>query len=688
MSHEPATNSHSYRPDIDGLRAIAVLSVLAFHAFPARLPGGFAGVDVFFVISGFLIGRIILQALEQDRFSFVDFYERRIRRIFPALIVLIAAALTFGWFALLSDEYDRLGRHAVGNGAFFANVIFYREAGYFDDAELKPLLHLWSLSIEEQFYLLWPLLLYSVRRSRIGALVLPLGMVAASFAWNLHGIGHDVPATFFLLPTRLWEMAAGTVLAQLFMRPWFASGLAPWSDALSISGLALVSVAFFALSPATAYPGAWALLPVGGAVLLIAAGPGAWVNRLVLTRPLMVGIGLISYPLYLWHWPLLSFAQIIQSEHLGRIVRVVLLAAAFALAWATYRFIEHPIRHRKGHAWPVSLVALGAVLTAAGYLVSASHGWPSREREARVVAPNATVTFDPAGQRSCRSHFPFAELCVTSAADAGQSSMILLGDSHAGALYGGLARGLRGQQGLLLLGGEGVAPLLDFASMSSRTLPSLHKQMDSTDRILQYAASAPQVRTVILAFRSALYESGRGFHDEGADRQVYWKGQRSETGSAFRGALRETLELLAGSGKRVVFVVDVPELGFDPRSCLDYRPLSFLRHLRSPCAVPRAEVDARTAAYKDALSAIRREIPQVEVFDPTPLLCDATSCWALRNGRLLYRDDDHLSDVGADLIGGELARALQARGSATPEMESVFLTSPPQTALRASGVAP
>jgi len=302
------SSPNAYRPDVDGLRAIAVLSVLAFHAFPRAAPGGFAGVDVFFVISGFLISGILFEALRAGHFSFIDFYRRRVRRIFPALILVLAASLGLGWMLLLPDEYRLLGKHALAGAGFLSNIALWREAGYFAPAaEVTPLLHLWSLGVEEQYYLVWPLLLaFFAGRPRALPWMI-VGLAAVSFALNVWLTPRAPSAAFYLPLTRFWELMAGSALAY---HVHYGSPGRRMADAKAAAGLALVAAGIALLSAGRAFPGWWALAPVVGSSLLIAAGPAAWINRRLLSNPVMVYIGLISYPLYLWHWPLLVYARI------------------------------------------------------------------------------------------------------------------------------------------------------------------------------------------------------------------------------------------------------------------------------------------------------------------------------------------------------------------------------------------
>ncbi|MCA0450506.1 MAG: acyltransferase, partial [Proteobacteria bacterium] len=340
--------SPKYRPDIDGLRAVAVLAVIAFHASPQRITGGFVGVDVFFVISGFLISTVVYENLAEDRFSLTEFYARRIRRIFPALILVLGSCSAMGWIALFADEYAQLGRHIAAGAGFASNFMLWSESGYFDNAATaKPLLHLWSLGIEEQFYIVWPALVLFAWRRRFSILVLIAICAAASFYWNAANIGHDAIAVFYSPLTRAWELLCGSFLAWLSfkdcrIRKTTIANLA------STTGTALVIGAIFLLDKNQPFPGFWAVLPVLGACLIVAAGPDAWINRNVLGWRPVVWIGLISFPLYLWHWPLLSFPRIVNQADPTLSVRIALVAASFLLAWLTYRFLELPIRASGG----------------------------------------------------------------------------------------------------------------------------------------------------------------------------------------------------------------------------------------------------------------------------------------------------------------------------------------------------
>ena len=343
-----------YRPDIDGLRAVAIAAVFIFHATPHLLRGGFVGVDVFFVISGFLIIRIILEGLETSKFSLAGFYARRVRRIFPALICVLGAIWALGWHFMLPEDFQELGKQIVAGAAFSSNLLTYSQVGYFDaPAITKPLLHLWSLGVEEQFYLVTPLALIALARRRI-SMPLALGATAAaSFAFNIALVRYDQEAAFYLPFTRFWELLVGGGLAYAALHlPKRLLRLEHW--AVSLVGMLLIGGSAL-VTPFTMFPGWWAVPPVLGSALVIAAGPRTAVNR-VLASPPAVAIELISYPLYLWHWPLLVLMREEFPNLHGEFF--ILLAVSLTLAAATYFLVERPVR-----AFRLRPLAVGAITT-------------------------------------------------------------------------------------------------------------------------------------------------------------------------------------------------------------------------------------------------------------------------------------------------------------------------------------
>lgn len=435
----------NYRADVDGLRAVAILLVLWFHAFPETMPGGFIGVDVFFVISGFLITGIFLRGVEKGTFSFAHFYAQRARRLLPALMVVLPASLAAGWHWLWPQEYTQLATHAAAAATFVLNIQLWTEAGYFDAAtELKPLMHLWSLGIEEQFYLIYPCLLWFGWRLRRNPLIVILAVVLLSFTANLWLLQRDPAGAFFLPHTRFWELGLGGLLA------WWRHTRAPtteapkmWRQLLPWLGLTSIGAGAAILHPGTPYPGTAALLPVAGSLALILAGPHTWVNRHLLGSRPMVLVGLISYPLYLWHWPILSFARIVHTETPDAAVRWAAVALSFVLAWLTFRYVETPVRFGTRRVFKLAAVVATVCLTAlTAWLLRASDGasWRLPAEAAGILS----YRYDyQAGYRegTCflRPEQPPGEFaqCPDSWA-APDATWLLWGDSHAAHLIPGV----------------------------------------------------------------------------------------------------------------------------------------------------------------------------------------------------------------------------------------------------------
>ncbi|OCK57803.1 acyltransferase family protein [Bradyrhizobium sp. LMTR 3] len=431
--------SPKYRPDVDGLRAIAVMLVLNFHAFPDAMPGGFIGVDVFFVISGFLITGIVARELELGRFGLIEFYNRRIRRIFPALIVVLSATLVLGWFWMLPSAFAQLGSDSFASAAFLANIALLLQSGYFDvESARKPLLHLWSLGIEEQFYLFWPLLLMLAARLRMSIMAVAAVLGIGSFLLNVALIDSNPVATFYLPFTRAFELLTGAALAYGWNRVGHSVKASDWRAWI---GVTLIAAAAVILDGHRAFPGWWAVLPVAGTALLLSS-PAAWVNRALLASPPMVWIGLISYPLYLWHWPLLVFGGIIKFGPLTLPERELILLASALLAWGTYRFVEMPIRF--GVPSRRKMFGLGAgmaMIAVAGIAVIWGRGFDFRlPPEIRALANVATESFKWRFHEcllDLSREMTFADTCV----EHDRRPLVLIwGDSTAGALLPGLRK--------------------------------------------------------------------------------------------------------------------------------------------------------------------------------------------------------------------------------------------------------
>ena len=464
-----------------------MLAVVGFHAFPNVVKGGFVGVDIFFVISGFLITGILQKTLQNKELAHGDlmfwpfiakFYQRRVARIFPALLVVLFASLILGWLLLLPAEFKTLGKHMLAGAGFAANVVFWQEAGYFDAAaETKTLLHLWSLAVEEQFYLLWPVLLWAAWRMRLKTVWVVVLLLIASFAWNVLKIHSQPVATFYLPFSRFWELLAGALLAVLAINPTDIDASKPSKktselvqNLKSIAGLLLIAGAIYLLTKDKRFPGWWAVLPVLGSYLVISAGQQAWFNRMVLSNRAMVSIGLVSYPLYLWHWPLLAFLRGVQMEPPTASMVWAVVAMSFILAYLTYWLIEKPLRFgvwwREKVAVKTALLILGLLILAAiGYVVYAKNGLSSRfptqlrtllEHDYDYGESNGHCMVGIGGNQS-----QLPPHCYTKN-PAYKTSVALWGDSFTWHIAAALnKRGKPQNIGFNLIASAGCAPILD-----------------------------------------------------------------------------------------------------------------------------------------------------------------------------------------------------------------------------------
>jgi peptidoglycan/LPS O-acetylase OafA/YrhL len=455
------SNRVKYRPDVDGLRAIAILSVVGFHFFPTTVRGGFIGVDIFFVISGFLISNIIFESIDRNEFSFWNFYSRRIRRIFPALLTVLAANFLLGWFLLLPEEYAQLGKHIAGGAAFVSNFVLWDESGYFSSAaETKPLLHLWSLGIEEQFYIFYPLLIWLSWKLRLSLIAITTIVAAGSFALTVSTLTSDPVATFYAPQTRFWELTVGSMLAhamlcrhkvtytdaarltkyrRLFKQLGVIRGMA-LSNMLSIFGAVLLCGGLILITQETPFPGFWALLPTIGTALIISAGQGAWINRRVLSSPPLVWVGLISFPLYLWHWTLLSFARIAEGKDPGLEIKLWSIVSCIALSWLSYKVIEQNLRFGELQRLKTNvLLCLMVVVCFVGHYTFAHKGlsfrFPTMQELSQFDFDYRPVYRE--GTCFLRPEQDYRSFALCEQRESSKGKAVLWGDSHAAHLYPG-----------------------------------------------------------------------------------------------------------------------------------------------------------------------------------------------------------------------------------------------------------
>ena len=666
----PKIPDEKYRPDIDGLRAIAILPVILFHAFPNMLPGGFIGVDVFFVISGFLITGIILNEYQEERFSIFRFYSRRIRRIFPVLSVVLITILFVGWETFLPDELSMLGKHIAYSVAFLFNFSLLSEIGYFDiSSDLKPLLHLWSLAIEEQFYLIWPLLLLISLKRKLNLFIVFMILILFSFIIDVYFVKHNLDWAFFLPQSRFWELLAGAFLAWLVndKKIIYFFSLQPANNLLfknnlknilSVIGFLFIIVAVI-FTDKYFFPGWWALLPVVGSCLIIASGPKAWINRNILSQKILVNIGLISFSLYLWHWPLLSWAQIMNGGVQPSVsIQCIIIALSFLLSLFSYQFIEQPFRFRfRSNMVPFVFVLLMTSIGITGVIIYYGEGFPDRSNIAPLKRQFEQYKPVPIGvpYKTCPDKYPELRYCFLYAGPDIPVRAILIGDSHAGNLYQGFNKEyLKSGTSLALLANLGCPPFVGVRRLLGiRRIPRSCFKLYS--EILPLFLKKYDIRDVFIFSRGASYVQGAGYK-EGKNNPIglslVGDGQEALSNEkVFEIGLRATFSFFSFLGKRIIYIYNIPELGFHTKQCLQGRPFNPFPDKNFNCAVKKTEFLERNKKYRTIVDSVLKDFPNVIAIDPTELFCDQEYCYGKRNNDILYQDDDHLSLAGSDLVG-------------------------------------
>ncbi|MFC3442623.1 acyltransferase family protein [Sphingobium rhizovicinum] len=607
-----------YRRDIDGLRALAILPVLLFHAHVPGFSGGYVGVDIFFVISGYLITGIIAREVDEGRFSLARFYERRFRRIMPALALMILIVLAAAMWLYLPGDLEGVPRSALAATLFASNLWFFTDTGYFSGgADVKPLLHTWSLAVEEQYYIGFPILLMLMARFaphwRKGAVA---GIAAGSLALAILLQRDTSGFTFYLLPTRAWELFTGALLALgavPAIRPRWAREMLAWAGALAIA----LAVACY--DRTTIFPGITALAPVLGAAALIHAAPGTSMGR-VLALPPLVGVGLISYSLYLWHWPLIVFTEYATDAPLAGATRIMVVAAALIAAILSWRFVERPFRDARrvpaGMVFRFTGVAM-ALLCIASLSLIAMGGWPSRFAPPVLAQMAGQRDFAPTRKQCHDTYMRGAAPCVLGAAM--RPDAMLWGDSHGVELAYALSLQAKAQgQALVERTTSSCPPVLGYDTKDARCA--------AANRAALAAIRAdPGLRRIYLA---AFWANGE-FDDP-----------------AFIAKLDRTIAALRALGRDVVLIGPVPPQPFDVPRRLAH--LARAGAVTDAQGVKRAWVDARTVHLRALFS--RWQAQGVRLIDPVAALCDARSCAIERDAKPLYFDSHHLSVAGAKWV--------------------------------------
>lgn len=656
----PRSDSTAYLAHVDGLRAIAILLVVVYHAWPGALTGGFVGVDVFFVISGFLITRLMLAEMAAGTFSLSAFLARRVRRLLPAAAVMIAGVLVAGAFILLPETYAEFGRSVIAALLMYANVLFYRTAGYFSaPAGEKPLLHTWSLSVEDQFYLTWPLLLI-VLAPRLPRAVLAIVAAVLALASFIHAermVTADPDFAFYILFPRAWELLAGCLLAIAV--PWLRIGAAA-SQALGVSGLVTIVASAVLLSAKSHFPGSGALPAVVGTAMVIAAGFGearaGTVVRLLSSGP-AVFVGLISYSLYLWHWPILSLAEYAASRPLTGVEPFAAVALSLLLAVLSWRYVERPFRLHGAIAIgnkvrtfaAATLVAIG--LGGAGGAIHGLDGLPQRfsgvvgKLFTEMAEGNPLRSFCDGRERA----FVNDSVCNFGRRkrDGESYDLAVFGDSNADHFVPMVAQwadreAIAGRQVTQSMCG----PLLGVAIKreSDRQNAACRSYQQA---VLDFVAANPGLKIVVLAGAWTGYHGDtvwNGLAPAGSPRLAEVAGNDVD----FARSLAETVSFFRRRGIRVHLIGQVPHFRVLPARCA----VKALIAGADPavCGLSAAEVRARHAMSDNALTAAAASDPGVTATLMSDVMCDAARCSPMKDGVFLYRDIGHLSGAGSRLL--------------------------------------
>ena len=605
------------------------------------MQGGFIGVDVFFVISGFLISTILLNDLKEDRFSFLHFFARRIRRIFPTLILVLLACFIVGWLNLLPDEFQQLGKHIAGGAGFIDNFLYWYEIGYFDQsAETKPLLHLWSLGVEEQFYLIFPLILWLGFQKSWNVKVF-YALFITSFALNIWLSFAATSAAFFLPFSRFWEFLIGFFVAieisQSSEKTSFKKLISDNSQIISVVGFFLLVITFMGVSPKSIFPGFWALLPTIGTALILLTPQSKWINRRLLSNSLLVKLGLISYPLYLWHWPLLSFAHIMQGETPSSVVRLIAIGISLLLAWLSYRYIELPIRFGQSLEYKTqSLVVIMFFVGGLGMAAIIGKGFPDRIPEKFRQIQELFQRSDNASAE-CVAKFGGGGNSYCQIGDISRApTALLIGDSHAGHFYAGLNEYYLQKGGNLLnMGAGGCPPFLgiEFGKSLTNSLPlECHHYKDAFKVLFEN----PSIETVIFAFDHSTYLK--------SDYEMHFKGRNNGPGDNLQistNAFKETIEKINSTNRKVVLIYDLPDLNLDIRKCFAIRPIEL--------GDKRCSLDSEIWVkdfnnYNQMINSILKT-EKMEVFMSQEFMGDNFPI--NKDGLPMYSDKTHLSKLGS-----------------------------------------
>jgi peptidoglycan/LPS O-acetylase OafA/YrhL len=632
-----------YRAEIDGLRALAVVPVILFHAGFDLFNGGFVGVDVFFVVSGYLITTIIIEDIENKRFSIVNFYERRARRILPALFFVMLVCIPFAWMWMLPNQMKDFSQSLVAVSLFASNILFWRESGYFDAAaEEMPLLHTWSLAVEEQYYVLFPIFLilaWRFGKNRVFWMIVVMATI--SLLLSEWGSRNSAIANFYLAPTRGWELLAGSIAAFIVQKQGVQK-----NNFLSLLGLAAIIFSIFAYDESTPFPGVYALVPVLGVVLLVLYADKETIVAKVLSTKAFVGIGLISYSAYLWHQPLFAFARIRSVEHPSEVLILSLSLFSLLLAYFSEKFVEKPFRIRSKFSKNVILFSsvLGLIFfISIGFALIKNNQFdslrfPGKPLLSEIYSDNDSewamkVRTDTKGvcETLGLNHLD-EEVCFT---NSKQPKLLIVGDSKAMALSSAIFAGYFGIPSVLISAhGCPIFPNLTYT-------PTFKKGWDNncteiSKRIFSIKKTIPTIDTVIIA--NAVIRS-----DDEMSR-YFLNGKNISHNESMRMGYGSLIEKMLSEKMKVIFITDVPSLKNDALLCLYRDDLS-----NNYCNSTEHEVRQARAAYYANIEYLSN-LYDFQVIDSLDILCPKGQCISYDKDVLLYFDKTHLTPIGAHKV--------------------------------------
>lgn len=623
-----------YRPEIDGLRAVSVLSVIFYHAEFELFRGGFVGVDVFFVISGYLITSIICTEINSGNFSLKNFYGRRIKRIFPALFFVMASCIIFAWPWLLPTDFVAYAQSQVAVSMFASNIWFWYNIGYFDtDGALKPLLHTWSLAVEEQFYLVYPVgFLILTRFFKRWALACVLFAAFLSFAFAQWAAYKHPNFAFYFLPARIWELLVGASVSLTLTSKSGKQFRRGFREICAGVGILMVAYSVFLFDRFTPFPGVFALVPtLGAALIIVFAEKDTWIGRL-LSLKIFVQVGLVSYSAYLWHQPIFAFARLKSLETFTPYSPTLLLLATFGLAFFTWRFIETPIRNNRSVVGGRVLsagIAISVVFVTMGLVINDSKGVESRF-ETSLIGDVGHLEFH---QFIDEEYFDCEPKSVSAQAlswggflrckqsKSGVPDLVLLGDSHAEHLFIGLAEAEKN---------------LNVAFYISDSVPLVDNP--KFEGFFEEILKNGKRQSVLITFMYSYQFADRDKKD------IFDR-------------LELTIDSLQRAGKDVFILGDVPKFQINPEIC-KFR-------FQKTEVLDRCEVSVNQATYQsrpyEAMIKYLSKKNGVQFVELNAALCDEDTCGIIKANQILYRDNHHLNILGSRLVGGFLATSLNFR---------------------------